>query len=371
MRKEKGIIERPHTLLLLFGFLLILSLAVIAGCGGGGGGDGGGGTTGDGGSGPAPTIVDCGGAGSTGTLSAIVLYPNGSTPIAAATVGVSGVAGCSGLTGTGGTIEFRRVPVGTYTVTVQAGMFSTNQGGVSVSAGGTGSISLALSATAKRLGVIAGDYDLIEDVLTRLGFVWVYITKATLTNAATLNTYDGIFLNCGMDRSDILDLTTANNVAPNLRNFLTSGTNKRLYASDWAYIYLERAFPAAIDFYSDDNNYDITTYNQARVGVAGTITATVNDSYLATTLGRSNMSVTFDLDWWAAINLAGPGTATLISGDVTVWTSASTTYTYTNRPLMVSFPYGVSGGRVNFTSFHTEAQPYADMDRVMERIIAY
>lgn len=375
---------------------VLLLASLLAACGGGGGG------------GPAPvnyppTIVDCLGAGSTGTLSAILYAPNGTTPIAAATTAIGNwsefcVPGpfgvpictpvflpvCGGDTSTAGTIEFRNVPAGTYELIAQAGMFSVTQSGVSVSAGGTGSVSLAISATAKKLGVVAGAYDSIENVLDRLGLAWEYIPKAALSDAATLNTYDAVFLNCGMDQVGLplpvnpddytdpyyaLDTATATSVAANLQNFLaTSGGNKRLYASDWAYVYVEKAFPSAINFVNADSIFDYSLWDQPRVGISGTITATINDAALSTALGRSGMSVKFDLVDWAAMDIAGAGTSTLISGDITVGTDTGP-LTYANSPLMVSFPWGSSGGKVIFTSFHNEAQTTADMDRILERIV--
>ncbi len=376
---------------------VLLLASLLAACGGG---DGGGGfflPQGGTGSAPGPTyypptIVDCLGAGSTGAIAATVLFPNGTTPVAAVTTTISIVGEicvpgpfgvpictpvvlplCSGDTSTAGTIEFRNVPAETVSLSAKKGMFSVSQD-VTVSAGATASASLAFAAAAKLLGVVAGEYDWIEDVLTRLGFAWEYITKTDLTDSAVLNTYDGVFLNCGLDQVDnpsdlSLDEATANTVAANLQGFLNSG-KKRLYVSDWAYIYLEKAFPTMIDFYGTDTNYDYNSYDQPRIGIDTSVTASINtatglDEALG---GRSSIGVVFDLSYWVVVNSVDPSTTVLISADVTAETSPTTSTTVNNSPLAVKFPYG-SSGQVVYTSFHNEAQPTADMDKMLEYFI--
>jgi hypothetical protein len=252
----------------------------LAACGGGG--DGGADAT------PAPSgppiysgIVNCAGSGATGTLVATVLAPNTTTniPIAAADVTIQG-NGCGGKTGILGIIEFQNVPTGVYTLSVQKGFINQTQPGVTVAAT-TSAITLRFSATALHAAVVPGRYDVVEAVLDRLGFSRTLITKADLNNAALLSGYNMIFLNCGMDQpldltipegsvSRSLDVAWADTIAANLQNFVAAG--KRLYASDWAYVYVEKAFPAAIDFFGDATNFGVTVCDetQARLGDSGT-----------------------------------------------------------------------------------------------------
>ncbi|SRR6266581_1846681 len=354
---------------------IVLSL-LIAACGGGGGGDA---TPGPSGPPIYSGIMNCAGSGATGTLIATVLAPNTTTniPIAAADVTIQG-NGCTGKTGTLGTIQFQNVPTGVYTLSVQKGFISLTQPGVTVSATPT-TITLRFSATALHAAVVPGRYDAVEVVLDRLGFSRTLITKADLNNAALLSGYNMIFLNCGMDQpldltipessvSRSLDVAWATTIAANLQNFVAAG--KHLYASDWAYVYVEKAFPAAIDFFGDDTNFGVTVCDetQARIGDSGTYSASILDSSLATALGRTTMSVNFDFDDWVVLgrlDTQGAGTTNLISGDVVACGTSRGT-----RPLQVVFPHGTTTpGKVIYTSFHTQAQATSDMDRILEDLI--
>jgi hypothetical protein len=144
---------------------------------------------------------------------------------------------------------------------------------------------------------------------------------------------------------------------------------KRLYISDWAYVYLEKAFPTAIAFFGNDTNFALVTCDetQARIGDTGTIAASILDSSLATALGRTTMDVNFDLFDWVVMGRAsamGPDTRVLVNGPVVACGASRGT-----RPLMATFPYG--SGEVIYTSFHKQALATADMDRVLEDVVMH
>jgi hypothetical protein len=80
------------------------------------------------------------------------------------------------------------------------------------------------------------------------------------------------------------------------------------------------------------------------------------------------MSVNFDFDDWVVpgrLDAQGAGTTNLISGDVVACGVSRGT-----RPLQFVFPHGTATpGKVVYTSFHTQAQATADMDRILEDLI--
>lgn len=194
-----------------------------------------------------------------------------------------------------------------------------------------------------------GDFDSIEDLLTNLGFAWTSIAAGDL-QTTTLNQYDFVFLNCGLDESYI------SAAASNLANFVAAG--KRLYFSDWAHSYLELAFPGQIVFYGDGS-----PNNGARVGANGMATGSISDPFLATAIGSTNMIINFDLPGWAVMDSVSSTARRLIEGDVSLVTGGS----IGSRPLVASFAHGT--GKVVYTSFHNEAQATQDMTRVLHALI--
>jgi hypothetical protein len=257
-------------------------------------------------------------------------------------------------------------------MTADKGLFTATSAPVTVTAGMTTALTLRYSATAVSIAVVQGEYDSVETVLTDLGFTWTYINKSDLNNAILLSGYQILFLNCGLDNLGApldlsLDMAFATTVMANLQNFVNAG--KRLYISDWAYVYLEKAFPTAIAFFGNDTNFALVTCDetQARIGDTGTIAASILDSSLATALGRTTMDVNFDLFDWVVMGRAsamGPDTRVLVNGPVVACGASRGT-----RPLMATFPYG--SGEVIYTSFHKQALATADMDRVLEDVVMH
>ncbi len=299
-----------------------------------------------------PEIIDYGvvscGADNGGTITLTFTAPNGTTPIAGAVVSV---ANCRVKTDGSGSVQMLDVPAGNYTLTIKKGIFEVSRN-VSVESGQEVSLgTISIPPDAKKMLVIPGSYDRIQDILARLGFVYDSVDCYTFSNWSqdSINAYDYIFFNCGSGCDGFA-------LADAMRNFLNAG-DKRIYASDWAYSVAEAIDTSAIDFYGDD-----TEYGSAQVGVADTVVARVLDPDLIEALGRDSMLINFDLEAWVVMVDVGSGTEVLIKGDAPTDNS-----TLTDVPFAVIYPYGQ--GKVLYTSFHNEAQNTEDMDAILEQMI--
>jgi hypothetical protein len=290
---------------------------------------------------PAPypiEAVDCGAG--TGELFGGFKAPNGVTGIARADVTLD-IPECAGLvakTDQRGFFKFIGLPAGTVSVTAARGNFEVTQP-ATVSGGPA---FLVIPKDSVSLAYVPGDYDSIETVLGNLGFE---PTEVTTLAGTDLSQFQMLFLNC----------TTFPEVGvgPDLAAYVTNGGT--LYASDWAYEYVEQAFPSAIDFLPDPKIGSSTQFP---------VTATVLDPDLAFALGSDLAQIQFDLDIWVLIDAAGAGTTPLIEGIAPLMGGGVTP---TAVPLAVQFAAGA--GRVIYTSFHNEDGATEDMHRILENFI--
>ncbi len=312
------------------------ALALFA-CGGGGGGGG-----------PPPPAphavpVACG-SGSAG-LQGKFLAPNGTTPIGGAAVTLASSPGCTATTADDGTFAFTGIPSAATIATATKGLFSAS---LAVTPGTAATLTVASGSVS--LAYVAGAFDSIEAVVTRLGFTATEIPEADL-QTADLTVYDAVLLNCGLGDLYVGDATTNTN----LQGYVSAGG--LLYASDWANAYVDAAFPGKINFLSPD----------PRVGEAATNSiATIVSTTLATALGKATAAINFNLGAWVVIDSVGAGTAVLITGPATILTDTGST-TLQGKPYAAQFAHG--SGRVTYTSFHNEAQTTEDMDRLLEQML--
>ena len=170
--------------------------------------------------------------------------------------------------------------------------------------------------------------------------------------------FDIIFFNCGAGMDWLY--TDADLVRANIREFVANGGS--IYASDWAYYYVEAPFPSFMDFYGGDDSY-----GSAQVGAAGSVAGRVLDPAMEVIIGSAGADINFDLDMWVAMEAVSADTQILISADIPIWTSWSTDTLY-NVPIAARFDYGE--GRVLYTAFHNEhAATTLDMTDILEEII--
>ncbi len=154
-----------------------------------------------------------------------------------------------------------------------------------------------------QMAVVTGSYDDIQDVLAKLGYGTPdgngQLTLGTeqftlfdgndsldspyhdfsevLDGTIAIGTYDIVFINCGADGGDTL--TTAQKTV--LRDFVTAGG--KLYVTDLSYDFIEQVFPEFLMF-EDDPSDPLTpgSVGAADLGTAGLIvSATVNNAVMA------------------------------------------------------------------------------------------
>lgn len=248
------------------------------------------------------------------------------------------------------------------------------------------------------VGVVTGDFDSVENILLSLevpytridGYIrgptydladeydWASLVpeaEDVFLDDTALDEYDVIFLDCGMRGSGeyvyndagIRDDQIAGDdrAVENLREYVEFGG--QVYASDWAYELVERAFPDMIDFFGEDTSIDA-----AQVGAAGTVVARVVNEELREHLelpeGADELNVVFNNGSWAVMSSAQG--EVLISADVTYRDSAAAQdVVIADAPLLVAFDVGQRGGRVIYTAFHNDAQPTDDVLRIIEYLV--
>jgi len=208
------------------------------------------------------------------------------------------------------------------------------------------------------IAVITGLYDDIGGILDRLALDYREYSGLSTAHVAFLSDvdlmlqYDIIFMNCGMNDNWIDSATL---IGENIRTYVELGGS--IYASDWAHYTAEVAFPEAIDFYGND-----ASYQAARQGRAGNVTAQVLDDDMEAVLGTSVAQIYYDLPEWGVIEGAGTGRV-LIQGDVSLLGSGGVSA----APLAVEIDSG--DGRFIYTTFHNERQATVDMELLLTEII--
>jgi len=213
-----------------------------------------------------------------------------------------------------------------------------------------------------KFAVVSGDWDHIESILTQLGVkhdvydgnILTFLAIGFLSDFNKMSEYDAIFFDCGADHYDILN-AAPQLITQNLINFVANGGS--VYASDWAFVYPEWAWPNAIDFFGGNTN------NQApKVGAKSSLAGTVIDAGLAGFLGKTSVSINYNLSSWVVVSGAPLATTVYINGTVP--------QVGAKAPLMLSHtPAGQAGGRVLFTTFHNENQPTADMINILKYVV--
>ncbi len=279
-----------------------------------------------------------------------------------------------------GNYTFDNVPPGSGTIAFQKGSFQ-GSGNVEILPGQqtdlTGASKRCFKSSATSIAVITGDSDNIGELLDELGLQHTDFSDGTtstastsaahalLTDPAKLAQYNVLFINCSGTVQGMF--TKDPKVADNLAQFVADGHS--LYASDWAWAYVEWAFPQAIDYYGADQSFtkgqsgpDNSDKTGPRQGPGPTLTekkngakptqvaASIIDPGLSGALGQTTTTIFYDLGTWVVIDTPGFGTTVHIQGKV-----SSSDGNWGTRPLAVSFHPNYQG-RVVYPTFHNIAQ---------------
>ena len=181
-----------------------------------------------------------------------------------------------------------------------------------------------------------------------------------LNDINLMSQYDIIFLNCGLDTSDA-------NVNDTLYDYVYNGG--LLYATDWAYPFLER-------FNEISGNDYLTFYQPYQSGESLSTEATILSSELNDWLSF-NFNLTIEnsviidefLNSWQVVD-------TYDLDNVIAWLSGEVEFINENNELEsdekeLAFTYSIGDGGIFYSSFHTENHDagFSNVDRVMEFLV--
>jgi len=305
-----------------------------------------------------------------GSVTGYVCAPNETTTIGGATVSVD-TKDCNGhpvkigaLSDGDGNFLLENVPSGPVVVDIKKGSFETSYNVVVPDGGNIHAPDVVQDAcfeeSSTKIAVGTGDWDTIQNILDGLGIVYDLFdgmsqnqqTMDLLSDLDKMQEYDIIFFNCGGDHDQTLLSGNMNAMISNLQLYVAAGGS--VYASDWAFVYVEWPWPKAIGFTGGDMN----TFGP-KVGMQGTYTGTVVDPALSATLGKSKVELNYDLGAWVTVADVDAATKVHIVGDVTLVGNGV--------PLMVSHEQGK--GKVLFTTFHNEPQISDDMTNILNFLV--
>ncbi|MCO4773843.1 MAG: carboxypeptidase regulatory-like domain-containing protein, partial [Deltaproteobacteria bacterium] len=194
-----------------------------------------------------------------------------------------------------GRFIFANLPSGLYSFEASKGSYSLTfelnyTAGTQVDVGDN-----CLDPSSVRIAVVTGFYDSIGDMISSLGLqadVWSATDsdeyQTLLMDPDLLADYDVIFFNCGMSESWGGQYDA---IGANLDEYVRNGGN--LYVSDLAFPILEAARPDFLDMAGEDN------FEAPRVGMQGTVLATVLDPVLSVSFGGRAVEIDYDLSGWA------------------------------------------------------------------------
>jgi len=212
-----------------------------------------------------------------------------------------------------------------------------------------------------RIAVTPQYYDDIGAILIEFGYDVTTVALADLLNPSVVDTCDVIGINCAPSLGEY-----ANNAAPILRDFVSNGG--RLYTSDWAFAFVEAAFPEYVEFLP-------------YVGHVQTVTASIVDDELAEYLGITEAEIVYDLSSWVVVDGVSASANVLVEGEVDFSTldghsgsepshrrpeylAMDSNLDGALKPLAISFEYGE--GIVVYTTFHNEAQVSEAIKHILE-----
>ena len=246
-----------------------------------------------------------------------------------------------------GQFEFENLPAGTYTIHIVKGSYDIvsefeydgvdrlNLGGQCIDVGEL------------KLAVVDGDYDSIEEILDYLGFPYDFYTAdagaGLVSNAEAIAPYDAVFLNCGGAYSGWSAAAMTG-----LRSYAMAGG--KVYASDWAYITIERAFPDMVRFYGEPNG-------SPTIGSVAMVTGAVIDPALREVMGKE-VELYYQLPAWVVAEDVGEGSSVIVEGSPP--TDAGSLI---DAPLTIRAPQGK--GSALYTTFHNESQATADAKQIL------
>lgn len=219
------------------------------------------------------------------------------------------------------------------------------------------------------VAVITGDYDRFDLVLDNMGFAnYELIDGLTapevtdfLGNLEGMQQYDIIFFNGGLVEEGVFYSTDGSTTdhelyLENIREYVRGGGS--VYASDWAYDVIERAWPDRLDFVGDDAVPDA-----AQLGEYDLVTANISDAALSEWLGLGTLDVEYDLPVWPPVEAVEGSVSVHMRGSVE-YRLGTERYSLVDSPLLVSFASGE--GRVGYSTFRVARNASVELNLVLQ-----
>lgn len=314
-----------------------------------------------------------------GSLKGIACAPNGKTSIPDAHVFIE-TENCNGeklfletYSDEKGEYTIENVPCGEMNVNIEKGSFKHNFN-IFIDQGIVNDVSLKIgdrcfSKNAAKIAVIKGEWDHIQNILDELelkyDFYELYLNDVNyggewkggpavnlLKDLKKMKEYDIIFINCGAPHLKIVK--EEDDVIENLREFVKNGGS--LYASDWAFPYVEWGWENQIDFYGNDKSNEPISFKGNQ-----TILSNIYDEVLAKYLGKTTIELKFIAGPLVAVKKAGSGTFVHINGYVDQFKEV--------LPFTLSFIPEKKGGRVIYTTFHNSEQITKEMAIILNYLV--
>lgn len=318
-----------------------------------------------------------------------------------------------------GSFQLSGLEAGVYQITLVRGAFKTSYTADASSASGAVTTEpVSLTGSNVRMALVTGFYDHMENVLAKTGFgnldedgqldfgseqFDIYdgtgdqpedyppFSQLLETNPATgtayIFDYDIVFINCGAEETNAFEFALDpedETTITTLQAYVSGGG--RLYATDWAYDYVEQAFPGYLDFYPEvDDGSEAEALDDAQQGLSGIVVedAAILDTGLTDFLANSVCDAMDDgnclnadgslyiegfLSGWAILNGAhetATGVTLYVQGSVT-----SDGDNWFTKPLTAAFTFG--SGQVFYSSYHSEETGltgFLPQERVMQYLI--
>jgi hypothetical protein len=232
-----------------------------------------------------------------------------------------------------------------------------------------------VTASDCRFLVAQGMFDRVEEVLSRVGVQesridivdgnpadldedWAFRAFGSYAN---LQSYCGVFFNCGITEGAFYGPQQNPVVVANLRRFVEEGGT--LYASDQSYDIIEALYPAKVDWFGNDD-----LGSNAEYGLAGRINADVTDPGLLDFLRQENpaqetVEINFVYERWSLVQAVDPDVQVFLRANVQACADGEActgALTIPRTPLTLRFIVGNQGGQVIFTAFHLETREATD-----------
>ena len=225
---------------------------------------------------------------------------------------------------------------------------------------------------AMNIAVVSGDYDNMQTMLERMGFINFTLVDGNdterlvdfLSTPENLDPFDVVFFNGGHVEEGVFYPDAAGNdesdeIAAVLEDYVWNGGS--IVGSDWAYDVIERIYPDAIDFLGDDS-----IPNAAQLGEYAIVDAVVTDDSLGAFIGKELVEIEYDLPVWPAVVETESYVTVHMRGNVSYREGTQST-ALEQVPLLVSFSGGT--GRVGFATFRVAANQSDDMRGIFQYIL--